>query len=257
MTHIITASALALALGVGVAEAQTATTPAADPTAPAAAPTTLPPPAITAPEGFLAEKVVFSSDNLDGATVYDATGQQIGEVHALVFSNSETSKPGLDSTPGATMSAATPDAATASVAPAQSDTVTGTATPVPDAGAASEADMAASATDPANPDTGTMPADNERISGVGSDAGTVTPTDATTPPTQTPDAAAAVDARQSGEVTEAVIDVGGFLGMGEHRVAVPVKELVAYRKENELRIYLPWTREQLLALPRFEEKAPA
>ncbi|MBD9529869.1 photosystem reaction center protein H [Paracoccus sp. PAR01] len=214
MTHLVTATAFVLSLGLGAAVAQTAPDPAAS----AAAPSTMPVPQITAPEGFLAEQVVFSAGNLDGATVYDATGQQIGEVHALVLSNGETS-------PAAAMPSPT-------VAPTPAD-------PAKDATSATGEALAAA---------------DDTISGVGSDVNTTTPTEATTPPVQFADGAATT---QGADVTEAIIDVGGFLGMGEHRVAIPIKELVAYRKDTELRIYLPWTREQLLALPRFEDKPPA
>lgn len=56
-----------------------------------------------------------------------------------------------------------------------------------------------------------------------------------------------------GTITHAIVDVGGFLGMGEHRVAVPTSDLAVYRSDNELRIYLPWTREQLEAVPQYIE----
>lgn len=60
------------------------------------------------------------------------------------------------------------------------------------------------------------------------------------------------------EVLElAVIDVGGFLGMGAHRVAVPAEELRLYRSDGDSRVYLPWTREQLEALPEFDEDNPS
>lgn len=56
-----------------------------------------------------------------------------------------------------------------------------------------------------------------------------------------------------GTISHAVLDIGGFLGIGEHRVAVPVSDLAVYRSDSEVRIYLPWTREQLEAVPEYVE----
>jgi len=231
MNRLFTTTALALLLSAVGLHAQTA-----DPATPAAPAATAPataPPEITPPEGFAVEDVVFSAENLDGATVYDATGEKIGEVHGLVFANGTTTTGGMNAAapPAGDAPPATPPAA-GEVAPA----------PDPNAGAAQ-----------LKAETAT--AEGDAIKNVGSDATTVTPTDATTPPMQ--DADATADPATAGDITEAVIDVGGFLGMGEHRVAVPIKELVAYRKDSELRIYLPWTREQVMALPEFEMDDPA
>lgn len=62
----------------------------------------------------------------------------------------------------------------------------------------------------------------------------------------------------SGEISHVVLDVGGFLGIGTHAVAVPLDELQVFRDEGaNLRIYLPWTQAQLEALPEFDENDPA
>ncbi|MBU1304082.1 MAG: PRC-barrel domain-containing protein [Alphaproteobacteria bacterium] len=58
-------------------------------------------------------------------------------------------------------------------------------------------------------------------------------------------------------ITHAVVDVGGFLGMGQHRSAVPVSDLTVYTNDSETRVYLPWTREQIEALPVYDENDPA
>ncbi|MTH79185.1 PRC-barrel domain-containing protein [Paracoccus aestuariivivens] len=222
MSRLFSTTALILVFAGGSALAQTATTPpAAEPAAPTAPMTA---PTITAPEGFMADKVVFSADNLDGVTVYDATGERIGEVHGLVFANGATT--GM----GATPPVSTVNPAADPIAPVTTTEPAGMATTAPATGEAAKVE-------------------GEKIGNVGHDATTMTPTDATTPPAQSADATAPTD---QGAITQAVIDVGGFLGMGEHRVAIPVEELVAYRKDDELRIYLPKTREQLMALPKFE-----
>ncbi|MEF9605937.1 photosystem reaction center protein H, partial [Paracoccus sp. PXZ] len=128
--------------------------------------------------------------------------------------------------------------------------------------AAGTADGETAGPETAAPDSGadasevTGGTDSDRMENIGSDTSTVTPTDATTPPVQTaPD-----DAPQqmdTAEISQAIIDVGGFLGIGAHRVAVPIEDLVVYRSDTDLRIYLPWTREQLEALPEFDEESPA
>lgn len=57
-----------------------------------------------------------------------------------------------------------------------------------------------------------------------------------------------------GEVKEAVIDVGGFLGIGEHNVAVTFDELSILREDggNDVRVYIDSTQEQLEQLPEYE-----
>jgi hypothetical protein len=59
----------------------------------------------------------------------------------------------------------------------------------------------------------------------------------------------------SGRVTHVVMDIGGFLGIGEHTVAVPVSSLQLFRGSSatDLRVYLPWTEDQLKALPEYKE----
>lgn len=57
-----------------------------------------------------------------------------------------------------------------------------------------------------------------------------------------------------GKLTEAVIDVGGFLGIGEKPVALPIGSVDILRQTegNETRVYVPMTKEELEALPKFE-----
>ncbi|RQP04553.1 MAG: photosystem reaction center protein H [Paracoccus sp. BP8] len=291
MRHLFVTTALAAALSVAAAQAQDtptpeapapeADTPQADtqpvPMGQESAPALEPAPIITPPDGYVEGDVVLTTENLEGATVYDASGEEIGEVHGLVFANGTTSLQGGDTgaatAPDATSEAA-PAATTEAPAEAPADTTTGAAadtttdtTTDTTAGAAdSPADSASpdgaapmTESDSSNVATGTDTGDTDRMENIGSDVGTITPTDATTPPAQAPtDAQADAQAEGMGaaEISHAIIDVGGFLGMGEHRVAVPVGDLVVYRKDTDLRIYLPWTREQLEALPEFDEDGP-
>lgn len=60
-----------------------------------------------------------------------------------------------------------------------------------------------------------------------------------------------------GQLTHAVLDVGGFLGLGQHRVAVPVSDLAVYRSDTETRVYLPWSEEQLKAAPAYDRDDPS
>jgi len=57
-----------------------------------------------------------------------------------------------------------------------------------------------------------------------------------------------------GKITDAVIDVGGFLGMGAHPVLVPFSELKVLRATNgsDVRVHLGKTKEQLEAMPHHD-----
>ena len=57
-----------------------------------------------------------------------------------------------------------------------------------------------------------------------------------------------------GKLTEAVIDVGGFLGIGAKPVALPIGSVDVVRANEgaETRIYVAMTKEELEALPKFE-----
>lgn len=56
-----------------------------------------------------------------------------------------------------------------------------------------------------------------------------------------------------GMIEQAVIDVGGFLGIGEKPVAIPMDRLRIVRDANSVvRVYVDMTEEQLEALPTFE-----
>ena len=59
----------------------------------------------------------------------------------------------------------------------------------------------------------------------------------------------------AGEVDAAVISVGGFLGFGQHRVSIPVEDLVVIERvdvEGEMIVQVPLTRAQMKALPEYE-----
>ncbi|HBD91740.1 MAG: hypothetical protein A2092_00755 [Rhodobacteraceae bacterium GWE1_64_9] len=57
-----------------------------------------------------------------------------------------------------------------------------------------------------------------------------------------------------GKLTEAVIDVGGFLGIGAKPVALPIGSVDVVRADggDETRIYVSMTKEELEALPKYE-----
>lgn len=54
-----------------------------------------------------------------------------------------------------------------------------------------------------------------------------------------------------GKITDAVIDVGGFLGMGAHAVQMPFSDLTFLRETNgtDLRVHLDTTKDRLKAMP--------
>lgn len=208
MRKLLATSAVAAALAGLPAHAQTEGEGAPDATATQADARLT----VTPPEGFAEEKVVLSTDNLESATVHDADGDEIGQIHGLVFANGSAAVDGAgDHSAGAR----------------------------PDDGPAEPQGAAGDVTDPA----GQI---DEVTTQAGAAQGTV----------GDPGAVDQV-ALEGARITHAIVDVGGFLGLGQHRVAVPVAELVAFTNEDELRIHLPWTREQLEALPEFDEDDPA
>lgn len=149
-------------------------------------------PVITPPDGYVEGEVVLTTDNMDGASVYDASGDEIGTVHGLVFDSGDTFFSQTDADDAAMQP---PDVSRDSV-----------------------------------PITDSMPTAN--------------------------DGAGMATTSMSGNISHAVIDVGGFLGMGAHRVAVLIGDLKVYRRDTDLRIYLPWTKQQIEALPEFDEDGP-
>jgi hypothetical protein len=57
-----------------------------------------------------------------------------------------------------------------------------------------------------------------------------------------------------GKITQAVVDVGGFLGMGEHSVALGFEELevMTHPETGEVRVYIDATKQDLEQLPEYE-----
>ncbi|RYI28639.1 MAG: PRC-barrel domain containing protein [Acetobacteraceae bacterium] len=55
-----------------------------------------------------------------------------------------------------------------------------------------------------------------------------------------------------GKVTDVVLDVGGFLGIGAKRVAIPMDRLtVAQADGGAVRLWVNMTKEELQALPDY------
>lgn len=266
-------------------------------------------PEITAPEGFVRQDISLTAEDLLGATIYDATGESIGDVHDLVLdigasggttpegvggtvpdSSTDTdtmtgtgmspdssggttgAMPEGSATDGAMDGSAAPDAGTAGTAGAPSGEA---ATGENDGANTGTAVEGSTSTDPMMSSDGasgtgtsetTAPSDNVHTGATGDAAdgaatdGTGTAPDAnatgTTTPTGANDKLTPGVTAGAGEATHAVLDIGGFLGMGEHRIAVPITDLAIYRSDSETRVYLPWTREQLEALPAYDENDP-
>ncbi|MDD7972350.1 PRC-barrel domain-containing protein [Roseinatronobacter alkalisoli] len=56
-----------------------------------------------------------------------------------------------------------------------------------------------------------------------------------------------------GKITDAVVDVGGFLGMGAHSVLLPFNQLNVQRETggSAVRVNLDTTKEKLKAIPQY------
>ena len=56
------------------------------------------------------------------------------------------------------------------------------------------------------------------------------------------------------DVSHMVLDIGGFLGLGEHRVALPVQEvdILWNDQDNEVRVQVPMTQDELEQLPEHD-----
>src|SRR6185295_791787 len=60
---------------------------------------------------------------------------------------------------------------------------------------------------------------------------------------------------EKGEVTHAIIGVGGFLGIGEKNVAVPFNQLKVVENNGDFRLVYSATKEQLESAPAFDRTA--
>ena len=58
----------------------------------------------------------------------------------------------------------------------------------------------------------------------------------------------------SGNVTTAVVGVGGFLGVGKKEVAVPFKDLKVMSRDNKDWLVLNQTKEELKMAPAYDKK---
>lgn len=58
-----------------------------------------------------------------------------------------------------------------------------------------------------------------------------------------------------GKITDAIVDVGGFLGIGEKPVQLNIGDIDILRKDDgsDLRVYVGMTKEQLEALPTYDK----
>jgi hypothetical protein len=229
---------------------------------------------ITVPEGFQREEAALTAEDLLSASVYDARGDAVGEIEDLVMATGDTgaatgqtgtgtagqSDMSTDAT-GTTGTGTTGTGTTGTDSNMTADQ-TGTTTGTTDGATGTTEGGTATADNTGNTDnsaTGTT-GDNT----VASDNNMATDTGTNTTGNTTGiagDGTAATDGRAGesvmGEVTHAIIDVGGFLGIGERRVALPISDLVVYRSDAEMRVYLPWTEEQLEELPVYNVNDPA
>ena len=59
---------------------------------------------------------------------------------------------------------------------------------------------------------------------------------------------------QDGKIEQAIVDVGGFLGMGEHRIGLTFDEMqvMTNADHSEVRIYIDQTRQTLEQRPEYQ-----
>lgn len=311
MKKLLITTMLVSALAAGPVLAQTA-----DPatTAPAATSDPALMPEMTVPEGFMRQDVVLTAADLIGATIYDSSGESIGEVHDLVLDiaantsegsqaagQSGDSMTGTGMTPEGTASTSpegsaatgvTPDPSTSdqagngssgedapdtSVTPGTSSAGLGTDEAHSIEGASGTTSGGEAATEGSsnaadNAEAGTTIETEADIAGAATTDGDTSAADTTSGSVSTlPEGTATDDTSTSGtaassgdtggstqgQATHVIMDIGGFLGIGQHRVALPISDLALYRSDNDTRVYLPWSREQIEALPAYDENDPA
>ena len=207
--------------------------------------------AVTPPEGYTPfEATVLTIEELRGATIYDANGESVGDISDFVFDSTTTAAAGADPmTDGAADIGATGSTDTTA---GTDDTMSDTATTDTDADVAAGTDPNAEA----GSDTATEMTDADGTASTGAAGTAADDGSVSTDATAEADTGAVVDTE--GKITHVVLDVGGFLGIGAHTVAVPLTELQVFRDGgNDLRVYLPWTQEQLEGLPEFDANDPS
>jgi hypothetical protein len=57
---------------------------------------------------------------------------------------------------------------------------------------------------------------------------------------------------ENGSIDFAIVDVGGWLGMGAHTVAVPFDDMRVLERDDDVRVYVDYTRDELERMPEYE-----
>jgi hypothetical protein len=176
-----------------------------------------------APEGYsrFEDRTMLTVESLMGATIYDFSGDTVGDISDLVL---------------ATTGAATDSSTTGKM---DSTTATdGTATGTMDSTTATDS-TATGTTDSTTATDGTATGTDTAAATAGEAAGSQV-------------------SLAGGQISHVLIDMGVFLGMGVHTVALPIDALEVYSdNNNDFRIYLPWSEEQLRNLPAYDVNDPA
>lgn len=242
MKRLILTTALVAAFAPAQALAQTADPATTEPAAPGSG-------MVTPPEGFQMVDTMLSAADLLGQPVHDANGESIGDLSDLVFSIAdgavgteadmleETSDPGAA---GTDAGSDTGNSETGTGSTGDTETSSGEATTGMTEGPSGASQPASQASSEATTETDSDPE----------------AADGQTPPAEAEDERTATNMTSAGQVSHAVIDIGGFLGVGEHSVAIPVTDLAIYRNGSDTRVYLPWSREQLEAVPAYNSADP-
>lgn len=220
----------------------------------------------TPPEGYTAfDATTLTVDDLQGATIYDANGESVGSISDFVLTGAESGTSGaagMDASGGVSDTGSTTTDTTdgTTSGSATTDNTTGTGGTSDSGDTSSGSGAGTTATDSTNSGsnsgatvegTGGTGDSGDTSTGMASTDGTGTVTGTGTEDQQ------ALDVGQ-GRISHVVLDVGGFLGMGVHTVAIPIEELQVFRDtNNDIRVYLPWTEDQLKALPEYDENNPS
>ena len=179
------------------------------------------------PNGFIAVEAGLDWSDLRDVPVFDAAGEELGRIQGVVYEDGS-----IESTD--------------EVASDIKGNPAPTATPEPDT---AESQAIQAEREPRSPnDSTSIPRDDSSNVDAGTQGGDQEDVTETTDPTEAPQAGK-VDETPASQgkalpkgISNVVIDVSTLLGTDARRVVVPFDELKPFRKETELRVFLPWTR---------------
>lgn len=211
---------------------------------------------VVIPEGFERQSALVTAAELMGADIYDREGASIGKVADLVIGIDVAQSGGADreSTHGLTKTESIPDQQAGEAPNAAAQTAAEVVADGQGDAAATAAQGTGSTTPAQNNTTSTGATAAQGTEGMTPDAAATQSGTQVTPPAAN---GAQDGAATEGRLSHAVVDIGGFLGIGAHTAAIPVEDLAIFRSTTETRVYVALSREQLEVLPIFNKDDPA